>query len=206
MSKDRVEYFSDAVLAILLTLLVLELHVPEIADHASFNQYVAALTPLLPKFFSFVLTFATISNYWVGHMNYFRTIRGVNLGIVWLNILFLFLLCFLPFPTALLGSHITDQFPVFLYGVNSLLITLTFFTLRSYTVRSKLFIKMDKVSMRAQGPNHSIPAIAFFIVGIPFSFINVYISLLCYLLHPLLYFVPNFLESRLFRTKSDHLS
>jgi uncharacterized membrane protein len=199
MSKDRVEYFSDAVFAILLTLLVLELHVPEIAEHASFNQYIVALTPLLPKFFSFVLTFATISNYWVGHMNYFRTIRDVNMGIIWLNILFLFLLCFLPFPTALLGNHITDQFPVFLYGVNSLFIALTFFALRGYTASSKLFKKMDKNSMKAQGPAHSIPAIAFFVIGIPFSFINVYISILCYLLHPLLYFVPNFIESKLFR-------
>ncbi len=199
MSKDRVEYFSDAVFAIILTLLVLELRVPEIAAHSSFNQYVEALTPLLPKFFSFALTFAAISNYWLGHMNYFRTIRGVNLGIIWLNILFLFLLCFLPFPTALLGSHITDQFPVVLYGINSLLIALTFFALRTYTASSKLFTKMDKASMKAQGPAHSIPAIAFFVIGIPLSFVNVYLSLLCYLLHPLLYFVPEFIESRLFR-------
>jgi uncharacterized membrane protein len=199
MSKDRVEYFSDAVFAIILTLLVLELRIPEITKHSSFNEYLTALTPLIPKFFSFVLTFTAISNYWVGHMNYFRTIRSVNLGIIWLNILFLFLLCFLPFPTALLGSHITDQFPVFLYGVNSLFIALTFFALRSYTAHSKLFTKMDKNSMKAQGPNHSIPAIVFFLVGIPLSFVNIYVSLLCYILHPLLYFVPNFIESKIFR-------
>jgi uncharacterized membrane protein len=199
MSKDRVEYFSDAVFAIILTLLVLELRVPEIANHSSFNQYIIALTPLLPKFFSFVLTFAAISNYWVGHHNYFRSVREVNLGIIWLNIFFLFWLCFLPFPTALLGSHLTDQFPVFLYGVSSLVITLTFFALRSYTVHSKLFTKMDKNSMRTQGPGHSIPAIVFLIIGILFSFINVYISVLFYLLHPLLYLVPNFIETKLFR-------
>lgn len=200
MSKDRVEAFSDGVFAIILTLLVLELRVPDIANHASFAQYIVALTPLLPKFFSFILTFAAISNYWVGHHNYFRSLRDVNLGIVWLNIFFLFWLCFLPFPTALLGSHLTDQFPIVLYGVNSLLIALTFFALRAYTVRTKLFTKMDKESMKSQGPTHTLPAIAFFLIGIPFAFVNVYVSILCYLLHPLLYFIPNFIESKIFRS------
>jgi uncharacterized membrane protein len=200
MSKERVETFSDGVFAIILTLLVLELRVPEIANHASFSQYITALMPLLPKFFSFVLTFAAISNYWVGHHNYFRSVRGVNLGIVWLNILFLFGLCFLPFPTALLGSHLTDQFPIVLYGINSLFIALTFLALRMYTTHSKLFTKMDKVSMKSQGPSHTLPAIAFFAVGIPFAFVNVYVSLLCYILHPLLYFVPNLIESKIYHS------
>lgn len=199
MSKDRVEYFSDAVFAIILTLLVLELRVPEIATHSNFHQYLVALAPLNPKFFSFALTFMAISNYWVGHHNFFRSIKGVNLGIVWINMLFLFWLCFLPFPTALLGNHLTDQFPIVLYGLNSLFIALTFLALRIYTTYSKLFTRMDKVSMKAQGPSHTLPAILFFVVGIPFAFINVYVSLICYILHPLLYLAPNLLEAKIFR-------
>lgn len=108
MSKDRVESFSDGVFAIVMTLLVLELHVPEIADRASFGQYAAAMTPLIPKFVSFVLSFVMASIYWVNHHYFFRHLRSVPLGLVWLNNLFLLSICFLPFPTAFLGDRPTD--------------------------------------------------------------------------------------------------
>ncbi|HUC20089.1 MAG TPA: TMEM175 family protein, partial [Candidatus Polarisedimenticolaceae bacterium] len=102
MSKDRVEIFSDAVIAIIMTLLVLELRVPDIADHSSLGQYASAMTPLIPKFVGFVLTFVLIAIHWVSHHYFFSHLKRTPLGIVWLNILFLLWLCFMPFPTALL--------------------------------------------------------------------------------------------------------
>src|SRR5436190_2167462 len=121
MSKDRVEAFSDGVFAIILTLLVLELRVPTIADHSSLSQYAAAMKPLIPKFISFVLTFMMISTHWVSHHYFFRYLSHVTIELAWLNNLFLLWLCFLPFPTAMWGDHPTEQFPILLYGVDSLL-------------------------------------------------------------------------------------
>src|SRR2546422_7550816 len=138
MSKDRVEALSDGVFAIILTLLVLELHVPNVADHSSLSQYAVAMAPLIPKIVSFVLTFVLICIHWVSHHYFFRHLRDVTIGIVWLNNLLLLWLCFLPFPTAMLGDHPTDQFPVLLYGVDSLLAALTFAALRSYASNNKL--------------------------------------------------------------------
>lgn len=195
MSKDRVEAFSDGVFAIILTLLVLELHVPNIADHSSLSQYAAAMAPLVPKVVTFALTFILICIHWVSHHYFFRQLQDVTIGLVWLNNLFLLWLCFMPFPTALLGDHPTDQFPVILYGVNQLLAALTFFVFRSYATRNRLFV--DDASVKAMGPRHSIPAIAIFIVSLLFAFVNVYLSLACFLIVPLLYFVPTMLEKKI---------
>jgi uncharacterized membrane protein len=193
MSKDRLEIFSDAVFAIMLTLLVLELHVPEIADHSSLAQYANAMAPLVPKFISFVLTFVLICIHWVNHHYFFRHIRNVPITVVWLNNLFLLWVCFLPFPTAMLGDHPTDQFPVLLYGANSLLLALTFYALRAYSAHSKLF-KVKDEQAEAQGPGHSVPAIVVYAAGIIVSFVSVYLSLVCFVLALFIYFVPNLLR------------
>ena len=191
MSKDRVEAFSDGVFSIILTLLVLELRVPHIADHSSLSQYAAAMTPLLPKLVSFVLTFVMISIHWVSHHYFFRHISHATIELVWLNNLFLLWLCFLPFPTAMLGDHPTDQFPILLYGVDSLLGALTFYAFRSYANHAKLF---KKGNSKALGARRSIPAITLYGLSILLVFLNVYLSLACFLVVPLRYFMPNVIQ------------
>jgi uncharacterized membrane protein len=89
MSNDRVEAFSDGVFAIILTLLVLELHVPGIAKHSNLRQYAAVMAPLVPKLITFVLTFLLICIHWVSHHHFFRQLQDVTIGLVWLNNLFL---------------------------------------------------------------------------------------------------------------------
>ena len=195
MSKDRVEAFSDGVFAVALTLLILELHVPNVANHSSLGQYAAAMAPLIPKVVSFVLTFVIICIHWVSHHYFFRHLRHTPLGIVWLNNLFLLWICFMPFPTAMLGDHPTDQFPILLYGVNQLLAALTFFAFRSYASNNKLFV--ETASAKAMGPRHSIPAITIFTLSILFAFVNVYLSLICFFIVPLLYFVPNMIQDHI---------
>ncbi len=192
MSKDRLEAFSDGVFAIILTLLVLELRAPSIPAHSSLGQYAVAMAPLVPKIVSFVLTFVMIYIHWVGHHYFFSHIRRVTIGLVWLNNLFLLWMCFLPFPTAMLGNNPTDQFPILLYAVNSLLAALTFYAFRSYANRAKLFKEQDA---RALGPRHSIPAIAIYTFSVLLAFVNVYLALLCFLVVPLLYFVPTMLQA-----------
>ena len=192
MSKDRVEAFSDGVFAFILTLLVLELRVPNIADHSSLGQYFVAMGPLLPKVISFALTFVIVCIHWVSHHYFFRHLRDVTIGLVWLNNLFLFWLCFLPFPTAMLGDHPTDQFPILLYGIDALLCALTFYAFRQHADRAKLF-KKDEIA-KAQGPRHSLPAIIIYVSSIILAFVNVYLALACFFIVPLLYFVPTFIQ------------
>ena len=186
MSKERLEAFSDGVFSIILTLLVLELRAPSLPAHSSLGQYAVAIAPLIPKFVSFVLTFAMVCVHWVSHHYFFIQLRRVTIQLVLLNNLFLLWICFLPFPTAMLGNNPTDQFPVLLYAVDSLLCALTFLAFRSYAEREKLFEDTDSTSL---GPRRSIPGIAIYGLSIPLAFVNIYLALLCFLVVPLLYFV-----------------
>lgn len=93
----------------------------------------------------------------------------------------------------MLGDHPTDQALIVLYSVNQLFAALTFFSFRSHAGRNQLFV--DRASERAMGPVHSIPAIALYALSIMFSFVNVYLSLACLFIVPLLYFVPTMIPS-----------
>jgi uncharacterized membrane protein len=110
----RVLALSDGVFAILITLLVLEIHVPELTQGHSLNQ---ALREIRPSLVAFVISFVLAGMYWVGHRDLFALIRRTDRGLVWLNILYLLPLCLLPFAAGLLGRY--DQEPVALriYGL-----------------------------------------------------------------------------------------
>jgi uncharacterized membrane protein len=111
---SRVLAMSDGVFAIIITLLVLEVHVPELTDGRSLN---AALREILPSLTAFVISFILAGMQWVGHRDLFALIRRTDRGLVWLNILYLLPLCLLPFGASLLGRY--DQEPVALriYGL-----------------------------------------------------------------------------------------
>jgi len=195
MSQDRVEAFSDGVFAVALTLLILDVRLPEIQSGSTFGAYLVAMTPVLPKMGTFALSFAVIANQWVSHHYYFRQLTCVPLGLVWLNNLFLLWICFLPFPTALLGSHPLDLFPIVLFAANSLCMALTIMTMRVYSTRHGLFIP-EVAASGDMGPQHSFPAIILFSLAIPLAFVSHYFALVCFAAVPLLYFMPNFIRAR----------
>jgi TMEM175 potassium channel family protein len=111
---SRVLALSDGVFAIIITLLVLEVHVPELTQGQSLSE---ALAEVRPSFNAFVITFILTGMYWVGHRDLFALIRRTDRGLVWLNILYLLPLCLLPFGAGMLGRY--DQEPVALriYGL-----------------------------------------------------------------------------------------
>jgi uncharacterized membrane protein len=117
----RVLALSDGVFAIIITLLVLEVHVPELTQGHSLNQ---ALRELRPSLIAFVISFVLAGMYWVGHRDLFTLIRRTDRGLVWLNILYLLPLCLLPFGAGLLGSY--DQEPVALRIYGLLLVLIAF--------------------------------------------------------------------------------
>ena len=192
MSKNRLETFSDALMAIIMTLLVLELKVPIITAHTTLLQYFDQLKPIFPKILTFVLTFVLIAVHWVSHHYLFVNLKSVPLGLVWLNNLFLLWICFMPFPTAMLGNNPTDQFPIILYGVNQLLAALTFLGFRIYAKSNSLFV--SKSAAKAMAPLHSLPAVGIYILSILLSFVSVYLAMICFVIVPALYFIPNFIR------------
>jgi len=119
---DRIVFFSDAVFAIAITLLVLDIRVPDIPANLAAEQLPGRLLDLWPKFFSYMLSFLVIISYWMAHHSIFRVIRGYDRGLMWLNSLFLMCIAFLPFPTALLSEYSDEQLVVVIYA-GSLAIT-----------------------------------------------------------------------------------
>jgi uncharacterized membrane protein len=110
MSKGRLEAFSDAVIAIILTIMVLELKVPH-------GENWAALRPLLPVFLSYVMSFVFLSIYWNNHHHLLQAAGKVNGRILWANLHLLFWLSLIPFVTAWMGENHFSALPVALYGV-----------------------------------------------------------------------------------------
>ncbi len=123
MKKNRLESFSDGVFAIVITLLVLSIKIPTV----SYRDLPDDLIALLPSIGVYVLSFILIGMYWVFHHYTFRMLREVDGVLIWLNILFLLFLSFLPFPTTLMGRYPFQAVPVLIYGINLILSNLTGF-------------------------------------------------------------------------------
>jgi uncharacterized membrane protein len=109
MSSARLEAFSDGVLAIIITIMVLDLHAPSSGGPS-------ALLALWPTFFSYTLSFFVVAVYWLNHHRTFHLVRRVDTGVLWANILFLFCLSFLPFLTHLMSNMALSAFAVALYA------------------------------------------------------------------------------------------
>lgn len=101
----RLEAFSDGVLAIVITLLVLELKAPHLAAPDDAREALAALLALGPKFLGYLLSFFFVAVFWVNHHRFFRLVQRVDSGLLWLNVLLLLALSFVPFPTGIIGEY-----------------------------------------------------------------------------------------------------
>ena len=103
--RDRIVNLSDGVFAIAITLLVLDIRAPDIPQNMVSSQLPGALLSLWPKYLSYVLSFVGISAFWLIHHSIFRPIRSYDRILLYLNLLFLMVVAFLPFPTSLLGEY-----------------------------------------------------------------------------------------------------
>ena len=124
MNKTRLEAFSDGVLAIIITIMVLEFKLPEGATYE-------ALTPLLPKFLSYILSFIYIGIYWNNHHHMMHLVKQINGAILWANLHLLFWLSLIPFVTAWNGENQFAPFPMMLYGVILLMNGIAYYILQT---------------------------------------------------------------------------
>ena len=128
MKTSRLEAFSDGVIAIIITIMVLELKVPHGAE-------LSALAPLWPVFLSYVLSFVFIGLYWNNHHHMFQLTESVSGGVLWANLHLLFWLSLLPFTTGWMGENHFERWPTVLYGINLLCCALAYYVLQTVIVR-----------------------------------------------------------------------
>jgi TMEM175 potassium channel family protein len=168
---DRVAAFNDAVFAIALTLLVLELHLPEIEDAGSVSQFVDALGEILPTIASYALAFVWIGFYWVAQHSFFARLRAVDGTYLALNVVYLALVALLPFPAGLLGEYDTNPMSIVLFAVVLAGVSLVETLLLIHARRAKLQRWDASPAEHAYALRASLAPVLIFIVTIPLAFL-----------------------------------
>ena len=182
MSKARLEAFSDGVVAILITIMVLELRAPEGVD-------LAALRPLLPRFLSYVLSFVFVGIYWNNHHHMLHAARRINGRILWANLHLLFWLSLVPFVTGWMGEHHVAPLPTAGYGVVML------FAALAYSLLQREIIALDgpdSVLGAAVGEDRKGKlSLLAYLAAVPLAFLQPWIAVALYVSVALMWLIPD---------------
>ena len=182
MSKGRLEAFSDGVIAILITIMVLALTVPHEAT-------LAALRPLIPTFLSYALSFVFLGIYWNNHHHLFQATKRVDGRVLWANMHLLFWLSLIPFATAWMGENDFAHWPVALYGVVLLFAAMAYFIL----VRALIALHgSDSTLATALGGDVKGKAsIGLYLAAIGLSFVSTGLACAVYVLVAVMWLIPD---------------
>ena len=182
MKTSRLEAFSDGVLAIIITIMVLELKVPHAVD-------LAALKPLLPVLLSYVLSFIYLGIYWNNHHHLFQATEHVSSGILWANLHLLFWLSLFPITTAWLGENGLASTPTAVYGFVLLMAAIAF-----YILQRAIISKEGRDSLLAEAIGRDWKgklSLAIYLAGIPLAFVAPWVASALYVFGALLWFIPD---------------
>jgi len=182
MTKGRLEAFSDGVLAIIITIMVLELKVPH-------GDNLQSLTPLLPVFLSYVLSFVYIGIYWNNHHHMLHATSLVNGSVLWANIHLLFWLSLVPFVTGWMGENHFTTVPVALYGFVLFMAGIAYYLLAHCL--ASLHGKESTLSVALGKDWKGISSVIIYAIGIALCFYNSWISLFLYAFVAAMWFIPD---------------
>lgn len=182
MGKNRLEAFSDGVLAIIITIMVLELRAPH-------SDSLTALTPLLPVFMAYVLSFLYVAIYWNNHHHLMHTVQHVSASILWANMHLLFWLSLIPFATAWMGENHFAATPAALYGFILMMAALAYWLLQHAIIRSH---GPDSVLAKAIGVDvKGYGSMLLYAIAIPLAFYQEFLAGIIYFLVALWWLIPD---------------
>jgi uncharacterized membrane protein len=182
MGKGRLEAFSDGVLAIIITIMVLEMKVPH-------GDSLASLKPLVPVFISYILSFIYIGIYWNNHHHMLHAAKQVNGRTLWANIHLLFWLSLVPFVTGWMGENYFTTLPVVLYGIVLLMAGVAYYILAHSLIG--LHGKNSTLAEAFGRDWRGILSVTFYAVGIGLSFIKPWLGFATYALVAAIWFIPD---------------
>jgi uncharacterized membrane protein len=195
MNRTRLEAFSDGVLAIIITIMVLEIKVPH-------GSNFLALKPLLPVILSYVLSFIYIAIYWNNHHHMMNTVKRVSGGILWANLHLLFWLSLVPFVTGWIGENHFDPIPMATYGIVLLMAAIAYFILQN-----QIILSQGENSLLARAIGNDIKgkmSPILYLAAIGSNFISQWISGALYVLGALIWLIPDKRIEIIFRNESDN--
>ena len=182
MGKGRLEAFSDGVIAIIITIMVLELKVPH-------GTELAALRPLWPVFLSYILSFVYLGIYWNNHHHMFHAVRRMSGGVLWANLHLLFWLSLIPVVTGWMGENHFAPLPTAVYGIVMLNAAIAY-----YLLVLAILAHHGKESRVATALGRDIKgkvSVLLYVVALPMAFINRWVACGIYVLVALVWFVPD---------------
>jgi uncharacterized membrane protein len=198
VEKDRVQAFSDGVIAILITIMVLELKIPHPpATRATPDpSHASALRPLVPIFLTYLLSFVNIGIYWNNHHHMLMTTRRVNGAVLWANLHLLFWLSLFPFFTGWMGENHFAKLPTAAYGVVLLMAAIAYFILKTTIIAAQ-----GEGSALAEATGQDLKgkiSPVLYAFAIPLAFVNRWIAVALYVAVALVWLVPDRrIESRI---------
>ena len=191
MTRNRLEAFSDGVIAIIITIMVLELRAPHAAT-------LEALRPLAPVFLSYVLSFVYLGIYWNNHHHMLHMVEHVDGRILWANLHLLFWLSLVPFVTAWMGENHAAPLPTALYGV-VLVLSAVAYTILQTTIIARQG-PHSRLREAVQGDLKGKLSMLAYLASIPLAFVEPWISIAIFVIVALMWLVPDRrIESRLAR-------
>lgn len=184
MKTGRLEAFSDGVLAIAITIMVLEMKAPE-------DTTLQGLLSVVPTFISYLLSFIYIGIYWNNHHHLMQVTQKVNGKILWANLHLLFWLSLIPFTTSWLGEHknYTEALPVAVYGVVLLMCAIAYFILERVLVKhhkdNEMLAKLCSSGLK------DYVSLALYIISIPLAYLNTWLAVACYAIVAFIWLMPD---------------
>jgi len=182
MGKSRFEAFSDGVIAIIITIMVLEMKVPH-------GESLQALRPLIPVFLSYTLSFVYLGIYWNNHHHMLHTVHKVTGPMLWANLHLLFWLSLVPFATGWMGENHFSSMPSALYGVVLLMAAIAYYILQQLIIASQGPGSLLKKAVGGDWKGRASPF--FYAIAIPMAFWSQWVSLGLYVAVALIWLVPD---------------
>lgn len=182
MEKTRLETFSDGVIAIIITIMVLELKAPHETTLSDWLE-------IAPKIISYVFSFFIIAVMWINNHHVFQTVKTVDGRLIWANINLLFWMSLIPFATAYIGEVHTDPFAVALYGA-VLSVCVIAFTYLRFVISKRQLDDAELTAQNKRALRKSVASNCLYVLSVPLASVSVYLSFFIFVLIPVLYFIP----------------
>lgn len=179
---SRVLAFSDGLFAIAMTLLVVGIEIPDLSDEDSISELADTLYNDLGPFISFFVSFAVIGRYWVAHHELFARLKALDSRLIGLNLLYLALVAFLPFPTGLLGDYFENPLSIVVYAVTVAAVSGMEVVLFRQAHRSGLMEREMPEDVYRWGTMLSVSPVVAFALSIPIAFVSTSLAVACWFL------------------------
>lgn len=191
ISKSRTEAFSDGVFAIVVTLLVLEIRVPQILDHHSSWELAEALRAMVPKVLSWIISFLMVCVIWVNHHRIFGQLKTVTHELFWHNAHLLLWCSFIPFPTALMGDYFENRVSVIVFGGILAMMGLAFAVMRLRILKQQFVFAehTDVERFRKASVQSLVFGPGLYLLGAALSLVHPFVSVAIYVFIPFYFIV-----------------